>query len=47
MINSTHILALSQPDFVKRQLGTMFCNGACNPRRDSLWRSWLSGETPR
>ena len=47
MINSTHILALSEPGFIRQQLGAVFCNGACNPRSDSFWRRWLFGETRR
>ena len=39
MIYPIDILALSQPDFVRTQVRTMFSAG--QPiRRESFWRSW-------
>jgi hypothetical protein len=39
MIDPIHILALSQPEFVRKQVGSMF-SGARPTRRESFWRSW-------
>ena len=39
MINSSYIFALSEPQFVKRQLRRAFCGGDCE-RRTSFWRGW-------
>lgn len=39
MIHPIDILALSQPDFVRTQVRSMFSGG--HPRRrESFWRSW-------
>ncbi len=40
MIQSNHILALSNRGFVLRQLQGVFCGGRCEPRRDRLWTGW-------
>ena len=37
MINSSYIFALSEPEFVKRQLRRAFCGGECE-WRTSFWR---------
>ena len=34
-----HILALSQPEFVRNQVRSMFSGGQPT-RRESFWRSW-------
>ena len=39
MIHPIDILALSQPDFVRTQVRTMFSAGQ-PARRESFWRSW-------
>jgi len=39
MIDSIHILALSQPEFVRQQVRSMFSGGQPT-RRESFWRSW-------
>ena len=39
MIDPIHILALSQPQFVRKQVRSMFSGGQA-PRRESFWRSW-------
>ena len=40
MIHPIHILALSNPGFVRRQVRSVFCGGTCEPRRESFWRGW-------
>ena len=40
MIHPIHILALSQPSLVQRQVRNVFCGGRCDQRRDSFWRGW-------
>ena len=39
MVYPIHILALSQPDFVRTQVRSMFSGGQPT-RRESFWRSW-------
>lgn len=39
MIQVSHILALSQQSFVRRQVTRLFAAGR-DPRRDSFRRSW-------
>ena len=39
MIHPIDILALSQPDFVRTQVRSMFSAGQ-PARRESFWRSW-------
>ncbi|HEY0164901.1 MAG TPA: hypothetical protein VGB39_05965 [Sphingomicrobium sp.] len=39
MIHPIDILALSQPDFVRTQVRSMFSVGQ-PARRESFWRSW-------
>ena len=39
MVYPIHILALSQPEFVRTQVRTMF-GGGQSARRESFWRSW-------
>ena len=43
MIEPIHILALSNREFVTRQLQRVFCGGRCQPLRDSLWNGWGLG----
>lgn len=40
MIHPTHILALSEPKFVKRQLRSVLGGSGCDERRTSFWRGW-------
>ena len=39
MIHPIDILALSQPEFVRTQVRSMF-SGGYPKRRESFWRSW-------
>jgi len=39
MIDPIHLLALSQPEFVRKQVRSMFSDGRAT-RRESFWRSW-------
>ena len=39
MIHQIDILALSQPEFVRKQVRSMFSGGQTT-RRESFWRSW-------
>ncbi len=39
MIHPIDILALSQPEFVRQQVRSMFSGGQAI-RRESFWRSW-------
>jgi hypothetical protein len=39
MVHPIHILALSQPEFVRKQVRSMFSDGQ-HVRRESFWRSW-------
>jgi hypothetical protein len=39
MIQLIDVLALSQPEFVRKQVRSMFSGGQAT-RRESFWRSW-------